>query len=435
MSINETITIGCVGMTHLGLVHAMAFAEKGFQLVCFDENAVLIEQLQQRQLPVTEPSLLELCVKNTSRLVFTNDVMQLNRCDLVFIACDVPTDEKGNSDLDVIDALIARVAPVLMPNTSLIILSQVPPGYTRRIDFAKNRLFYQVETLIFGQALERALHPERYIVGAHDPSGQLSQEYSTLLSAFDCPILLMRYESAELAKISINMFLVSSVTTTNTLAEICENIGADWDEIAKALRLDRRIGPFAYLSPGLGVAGGNLERDLNTVIKLGKVYDIDTGVVSSWLHNSEYRRDWVLRCLERRIFSRAKNAQLSVLGLSYKPDTHSIKNSPSIALLKVLIGHTIKTHDPVVRGAKLKHTIHQASVVDAIKDADVVIVMTPWAEYKALSIDFLLEHMRGNTIIDPYRIFNSSKAVHAGCNYFTLGQREILAEQKELTYA
>jgi len=117
-------------------------------------------------------------------------------------------------------------------------------------------LFYQVETLIFGQAVERALAPERVIVGCRDPKAALPEPYSTYLKAFDCPILPMRYESAELSKISINVCLVASIGATNMMAELCEGIGADWSEIVPALRLDRRIGRHAYLAPGLGIAGG-----------------------------------------------------------------------------------------------------------------------------------------------------------------------------------
>src|SRR5439155_15766795 len=130
------------------------------------------------------------------------------------------------------------------------------------------QLHYQVETLIFGRAVERALFPERFMVGCADPGQPLPQGFDEPLAAFKCPILPMLYESAELAKIAINIFLVASVTATNTLAEVCERIGADWGEIAPALRLDKRIGSSAYLSPGLGLSGGNLERDLATVLGL-----------------------------------------------------------------------------------------------------------------------------------------------------------------------
>src|SRR5262249_50653794 len=172
-------------------------------------------------------------------------------------APDVPTDDQGNSDVAGLTALIRDVASAMSPDAVMVVLSQVPPGFTRALAVPpQQRRYYQVETLVFGQAGERALKPERIIVGCADPAAPLDARLRAVLEAFDCPILPMRYESAELAKISINCCLVASVTVGNTLAEICETIGADWAEIAPALRLDRRIGGYAYLAPGLAIAAG-----------------------------------------------------------------------------------------------------------------------------------------------------------------------------------
>src|SRR5207253_4271520 len=132
---------------------------------------------------------------------------------------------------------------------------QVPPGFTRALAVPPDRLYYQVETLVFGRAVERAMRPERFIVGCANPQQSLPPAFLAFLKAFNCPILTMRYESAELAKISINCYLVAAVSAANMLAEASEAIGADWAEIAPALRLDRRIGEHAYLNAGLGLAG------------------------------------------------------------------------------------------------------------------------------------------------------------------------------------
>ena len=191
------------------------------------------------------------------------------------------------------------------------------------------RLYYQVETLVFGRAVERAMQPERYIIGCASPDQPLDARYSLLLGAFSCPILPMRYESAELAKISINMCLVASVTVANTLAELCENIGADWSEIVPALKLDRRIGPYSYLTPGLGIAGGNLERDLATVERLAAEHSTDASIVRAWTHNSRHRRDWAARTIRTALLNSKPEATIAVWGLAYKENTHSIKNSPS----------------------------------------------------------------------------------------------------------
>src|SRR5204862_7230882 len=148
------------------------------------------------------------------------------------------------------------------------------------------RLIDQVETLVFGRAVARARHPERFMIGCAGPAKPLPARYRELLEAFGCPILPMRYESAELAKISINFCLVASIGVANTLAELCEAIGADWAEIIPALRLDRRIGPHSYLAPGLGIAGGNLERDLRTVLDLAAACHTDRGIEQAWTANS-----------------------------------------------------------------------------------------------------------------------------------------------------
>jgi UDPglucose 6-dehydrogenase len=328
--------IGFAGMTHLGINSAAAAAARGFRTVCFDPASPVIEKLSAGEPTVVEPGLREVLHEHRRSIEYSADPRALSRCDVAFLATDVPTGDSGESDLVPVNELMGTVRPHLARDATLVVLCQVPPGFTRGLDWPAPRRYYQVETLIFGQAVERAMNPERFIVGCSDPTAPLPDAYREFLSAFGCPILPMRYESAELAKIAINCFLASSITTTNTLAELCEKIGADWAEIVPALRLDKRIGPHAYLSPGLGIAGGNLERDLATVCRLADEHGTDAGVVRAWIANSSYRRNWVLRVLHREVLSRVSNPVVAVLGLAYKQDTHSIKNSAAIALLSSL---------------------------------------------------------------------------------------------------
>ena len=283
--------IGFVGMTHLGLNSCIAAAEKGFELIGFDPSAQLINEINSGNFPVSEPQLVELAQKNKSHLSFTSDVNELKKCDVVYVAPDVSTNDQGESDLTTITALLDLALESTRADCVIVVLSQVPPGFTRGKLKAGRSIYYQVETLIFGQAIHRALHPERYIIGCENPEIPISRLFAQFLEAHHCPILPMRFESAELAKISINMCLVASVSTANTLAELCEKIGADWSEIVPALKLDRRIGKYSYLSPGLGISGGNLERDLATVCRFGDQYGTDVGVVRAWIKNSQYRSE------------------------------------------------------------------------------------------------------------------------------------------------
>lgn len=418
--------IGFVGMTHLGLVSGISASEKGFHVVCFDPDPARIARMLEGTLPVSEPQLDSLVVKNSEYIRFTSDTTELRVCDLVYVAPDVATDDQGRSDLEQINTLLALTLSVVRPETVVVVLSQVPPGFTRGQPHSGQSLYYQVETLIFGRAVERALHPERTIVGCANPDQPLPAAYATFLAAHDCPILRMRYESAELAKISINMCLVASVSVANTMAELCEHIGADWSEIVPALKLDRRIGAYSYLAPGLGIAGGNLERDLATVCRYADQYGTDAGVVRAWIANSHHRRDWALGALYRDLLSTHDQPVIAVLGLSYKQDTHSVKNSPSIALLENLLPFQVRVFDPVVPSTTVTHPscYGAASELEACAGADAVVIMTPWGQFSKLSPAQVATQMRGKLVIDPYAVLNGAACRSAGLLYLTLGVQQ-----------
>jgi UDPglucose 6-dehydrogenase len=417
-----TPTVGFAGMTHLGLVSASAVAGRGFKVVCFDSDHALVDRLARQQWPVLEPGLDELIRSNGPRQHFTAVPGDLAACDVIYVAPDVPTDDQGTSDVRGLTALIHGAVAAMNPEAVMVVLSQVPPGYTRTLGvLPPERLYYQVETLVFGQAVERATKPERTIVGCADPARPLDARLRTVLDAFGCPILPMRYESAELAKISINCCLVASVTVANTLAELCERIGADWSEIAPALKLDRRIGPHAYLAPGLGIAGGNLERDLATVQRFADSRGTEAGVVAAWLRNSRYRRDWPLRQLQERV--RGVDPIIGVLGVTYKENTHSIKNSPAVALIKALTGCRLAAFDPVVKASAEWHP--RLTVADdplaACDSADAVAIMTPWPQFRALRPADLARRMRGRVVVDPFAMLDRAAAVAAGLEHVVLG--------------
>lgn len=415
------ITVGFAGMTHLGLVSAMGLAT-AFDVVCYDPDEALVARLRQGQLPVSEPDLDDLVRATAARHRFTAALSDLGRCDVVYVAPDIPTDDAGTSDTRGLLSLVEQVTSVLAPDAVLVVLSQVDPGFTRRLTAPPlQRRFYQVETLIFGRAVERATKPERYIVGCADPSRPLPPAYRAVLDAFSGNILPMRYESAELAKISINFCLVASVTVANTLAELCEKIGADWSEIAPALKLDRRIGAYAYLSPGLGISGGNLERDLRTVMTLGSAHATDTGVVEAWLRNSQHRKEWTWRTLRDGVLAANAAPQIAVLGLAYKENTHSTKNSPSLQLLSHLRAHAVCVHDPIVPASVVPFARGASSALACVAGADVVVLATPWPEYRALKLEELAAAMRGRVLIDPYRLLDGARAAKLGFTYHTLG--------------
>lgn len=416
-------TIGFAGMTHLGVNSAAAVAEKGFRVVAYDVDAAVIDRLKAGVPPVVEPDLDDLLARHRDAITYTTSLAELGRCDVVYISTDVPTDDSGRSDLGGIASLCETVTAVLAPHAVLVVLCQVPPGFTRALTGpAPDRRYYQVETLIFGRAVERALYPERYIIGCADAEQPLPPAFAALLGAFGCPLLPMRYESAELAKISINFCLVASVSVANTLAELCEAIGADWSEIVPALKLDKRIGPNSYLTAGLGLAGGNLERDLATVLRLSETHANNVDVVSAWLRNSSHRKDWPFQVLSRAVLVDNPQARVAVLGLAYKENTHSTKNAPSLVLLSHLDADRTVVYDPVVRADDLGLGMVQASsALDAAKGADAVMLVTPWPEFRELAPAALANVMAGRVVVDPYRLLDPAACRTAGLRQICLG--------------
>jgi len=414
--------VGFAGMTHLGIVSSIATAAQGFTVRAFDADAKVVERLRQDDLPILEPDLDQLLAANRDRICFTSQAGDLACCDIVYIAADAPTDDEGESDLASISELITQAAYNLRDDATLVLLCQLPPGFTRAVTAVPHdRLFCQVETLVFGRAVERALNPERFIVGCADPARPLPARYREILDAFGCPVLPMRYESAELAKISINFCLVASITVANVLAEISESIGADWAEIVPALRLDRRIGSYSYLSPGLGIAGGNLERDLRTVLDLARESGADAGIVDAWLANSSYRRDWCWRVLQDRVLKTNPRARIGVLGLAYKENTRSTKNSPSLALLKQLRGMDLRVHDPAVPAEIVPFAAGCADPLACAESAHALVLATPWPQFRELRIADLGRVMAGRVLIDPFRLLNGKTAAAAGFEYHALG--------------
>lgn len=424
--------IGFAGLSHLGILSSIATASKGFDVIAYDPNVELCNDLNAGKLPIFEPDLDDLLKNNKSNIQFSSKETDLSKCQVIVISTDVKTDENNRSDLSNLIVLIDRVLEIVPNNIVLVILSQVHPGFTRQLYFKlrailekKNiQLFYQVETLIFGRAVERALYPERFIVGSKNPSEPLPAVYSELLNSFGCPILTMKYESAELAKISINCCLVASVSTANTLAEISEKIGADWSEIIPALKLDKRIGQYSYLEPGLGIAGGNLERDLITITNIAKEFGTDAGVVESWIANSAYRKEWVFRKLHELVLSKHVNPVVAVWGLAYKINTKSVKNSPSLVLLRNMKKIDVKAYDPqaIIEQSSFPDVKQVSSPLEACKGAHALVIMTPWAEFKLTDLSELRKSLNGNVIIDPYKILDGQLCEKMGFIYLTLGR-------------
>jgi UDPglucose 6-dehydrogenase len=409
--VNAKLNVAFFGMSHLGIVSAISLATKDFQCFGVDTNSSLINDLNLRKWPILEPNLDELFENAKNNLTFTSDINILKNCEIIYVSQDVPTDASGNSDLRGIEKLIKLASEITSITTRIIILCQVPPGFTREMKKYHSNISYQVETLIFGEAFNRALQPERIIVGVDNANMPIESNYNSLLMSFSCPIISVDFETAEFTKLSINAYLAAFVATTNSLNDLATSIGADWSLIKQSLILDKRIGKYAYLSPGLGISGGNIERDLRTLDNLALVKDKNqVSLFRTYLENSQLNKEWLNSIIDREVLSQNPNAKIGILGIAYKENTNSTKNSLALTIVAKYSKNIIGAYDPAaVFPQELSYIKVFSTPQECIKASDVIIIVTPWSEFSRIDLDQITnKHLSTLIVIDPFRIFSSS---------------------------
>ena len=418
-------TTAFLGMSHLGINYAAAWSSFGQPTIGFDPDPELVMRLQSGELPIQEPGLPELIGQSGDCLTFSANVEELRGCDLVIVARDVPTDDDNNSDLTPVRTLIDLAAQHLSNEAVLVVMSQIPPGFMRELSTRLgNRVYYWVETLIFGDAVRRALHPERIIVGCAEPEVALPHVFASGLAHFGCPLLTMRYESAELTKTAINLYLIGSVTYANTLSDLCESVGANWSEMVPALRLDARIGPAAYLRPSVGIAGGNLERDLVTLRKMCDEGGVDATYLDGLIDYNARRLEWVQRQLDRRVLTSGASPRLAVWGLTYKKNTRSTKNSPSLRVIAALEHRAqVQAWDPVIGPGELEIAADVLSdQYQVLDDVDALLVMADWDQFAEADLARVRDRMRRPLVIDCAGVLERRRSEMQAIEYVGMGQ-------------
>jgi len=426
-----TAPTGFLGLSHLGIVSSIGWASSIGPAMTVDFDPALVTQLGAGRLPVHEPGLDELFVKARSRMTFSTDPAALSACSLVIVTRDVPTDARNVSDLSAVSALLDAAIPFLRNGVTLAVMSQIPPGFMRAL---ANRiktqrpdldvgLYYWVETLIFGRAVERYLKPERIILGCEEPGRAISADLDAAVWHFGCPVFRMRYESAEMAKMAINLYLCAGVTYANTMADLCEAVGADWTEMVPALRLDQRIGPAAYIRPSLGIGGGNLERDMITLRDLGQGRGLGVDFIDAMIALNERRAQWVERKLAEHVFRDVDWPTVAVWGLAYKRNTRSTKNSVAVRILRELLGRCeVRAWDPLVTAGDIDLPVKIVGDRDeALAGADCLVVLTDWEEF-AVPRAAALAAMRRRVVIDGVGIVDESRVDLEGARIVAMGR-------------
>lgn len=410
-----------LGMSHLGIVSSVAAASKGINVFCFDENKDKIKDLKNKKFEIDEPDLIETFNQFKSNITFFTDFTNIAKIiDIYIISQDIKTFKNGTSDLTQVKKLLKIVKEVSLPSSAVVILSQIPPKFTRAYTKKFTHLYYQVETLIFGNAVRRAIHPERIIVGVDQKEKKIThQKFSQYLELFGCQILVMNYESAELAKLSINLFLISSITFGNLMNNLSSRIGADWSDISFALKLDKRIGLFSYIQPGLGLSGGNLERDLKNIKSFTNENRIEENYFELFTKINKDKKKFPIKRYKNFKKTFGLPSKVCILGVVYKDNTNSYKNSPTLELLKHLKkDNNFYVYDKNIDKIEgLPTRLFTNSLKDSLQNSEVIFIMSPLKEFSKLNTTYLKYLLQSKLIIDPFRVI-TEKTVLKKRNYF-----------------
>ena len=394
--------IGFVGATHLGICYSAAASEKGFDVICYDKNSELVKNLNNSYPPFFEKKLTTILKKK--KIKFTTNLNNLKSCEIIFISIDVPTNDKNISNFKIIKKSFLDLKHVLKKNCILVILSQVFPGFTEKIKWKKEQLFYQVETLIFGKGIDRAKNPEQIIVG--NSSKIIPKKLEFFYKKFTKNLKVTDLKTAELSKITINLYLISSITFANYISAFCEKFGADFEFIEEILRKDKRIGKYSYIKPGLGILSGNLQRDLNNFSELIKQKKFNSTLADFWIKYSKLRSEWLIEVL-KKIFKKYKNDTIGLLGLTYKEDISFLKNSPALKIIKKFNKKKFFYFDENILLKERKKNIENVKTIKKlISKVKILILLTPYKKLASKKYLNLFKKFNGDYLIDPYNLIS-----------------------------
>ncbi len=417
----------CVfGLWHLGCVTAACLSDKGFDVVGLDPDKNVVDNLNKGIPPISEPGLEELIEKNLDEnLHFTTDIQSaLKDADVVWITFDTPVDDNDNADEIYVKQQIMSLFPYLQSGMTVLISSQLSVGSTRKIEEEYKKLFknpnvyfvYSPENLRLGKAIEIFNNPERIIIGYNKYPGNNIFE---ILYNFSSYIISMSPESAEMTKHALNSFLATEIAFINEIATICEKTGADIRDVERGLKSDSRIGEKAYLKAGSAFAGGTLARDLRFLYSI-KI----TPQISATLESNDHHKFWALHILHEHFDFDFIGKSVAVLGLTYKPDTNTLRRSSSVELCKKLVefGANIKTHDPLIRELPKEYSNFNLclTIREAICGVDAIVIATEWDNYKCLSK--LANSHINVVVIDANNFLKDSLMKSINIKYYSVGK-------------
>lgn len=417
--------IAVKGLWHLGSVTAACLAEAGFNVVGIDADPVCINELNEGHPPIFEPGLQELIEKHLHKgLFFSTDVSLALDADLVWVTYDTPVDDNDVADVKFVEGEIEKLFPHLKENAVVLISSQVPVGTTGKLAAKFNRVSdknisfcYSPENLRLGNAINVFSKADRIIAGINEEADK--KILDPVFSKFTPKIVWMSVPSAEMTKHAINAFLATSVVFINELAVLCEHVGADAAEVEAGLKSESRIGPKAYLKPGTSFAGGTLARDIAFLVDNGNAFNLPSYLFNSVRKSNDHHKSWIYDKL-CHLFGSIQGKNISILGLTYKAGTNTLRRSGAVELCKKIAddGAMVKAYDPALKTLpeELAGIIsYPGNLQETITGADAIVVCTEWPDFKAPAQQELLVASKVPYVIDPnnfLQYLHSEKSIH-----------------------
>ena len=432
--------LAVIGTGYVGLVSGACFSEFGFDVTCIDKDADKIDSIRSGVMPIYEPGLEDLVARNVTagRLHFTTEPRPaVAGADAVFIAVGTPTRRgDGHADLTYVFDAARELAGHLSGYTVVVTKSTVPVGTGRKVETiikdaspdADFDVASNPEFLREGAAIGDFMRPNRVVVGAETARAQdvLRALYRPLY-LLETPILVTSLETSELIKYASNAFLAVKISYINQMADLCEKVGADVHDVARGMGLDQRIGN-KFLHPGPGYGGSCFPKDTLALVRTAEDHGTDVGIVSEVVRYNDSRK----QSMADRIIASAggdiAGKTVAVLGLSFKPETDDMRDSPSLDILPALVeaGAMVRAYDPkAMEEARIMLpgvTIFTDSAAACLEGADVAVVVTEWNEFRALTPAHYLDAMRGKVLVDLRNIYRPEDMREAGLSYHSIGR-------------
>jgi len=427
-----------VGTGYVGLVVGACFAETGNDVRCADVDAKKIGGLKENHLPIYEPGLEPLVVRNQreGRLQFTTDVAAaIEECDVVFIAVGTPPDEDGSADLQHVLAVARTIGQHMNRSKVVATKSTVPVGTAElvRAEIAKHtktqfHVCSNPEFLKEGAAVEDFMKPDRVIVGVDHPESR--RVFEELYGAFvrtGNPLIFMDIASAEMTKYAANAMLATRITFMNQIAELCEAVGADVQHVRKGIGSDRRIGS-AFLFPGPGYGGSCFPKDVKALVRTADGRSVQLGVLQAVESGNDRQKRVLFEKLSRHFDGNLKGKTIAVWGLAFKAETDDVRESPAIVLVEALLeaGAKVRAHDPAAVETARRVLGDRVTLVEhsyeALSGADALTVVTEWLEYRNPDFARIKQALKRALIVDGRNLYDPERLSQLGFTYDCIGR-------------